>query len=45
MAAILHGIAQRAAVGTAAAGDAVAVGARARPLAELALAIARGKGA
>jgi len=45
MAAILHGIAQRAADGTAAAGDAVAVGARARPLAELALAIARGKGA
>lgn len=44
MAAILHGIAQRAADGTAAAGDAVAVGAKARPLAELALGIARGQG-
>lgn len=45
MAAILHGIAQRAADGTAAAADAVAVGAKARPLAELALAIAHGKAA
>jgi acyl-CoA dehydrogenase len=41
MAAILHGIAQRAADGTAAGHDAVAVGARAEPLANLALAIAR----
>ena len=39
MAAILHGIAQRAADGTAAAHDAVEVGARAAPLANLALAI------
>lgn len=41
MAAILHGIAQRAADGTAAAHDAVEVGARAQPLANLALDIAR----
>lgn len=42
MAAILHGIAQRAAQGNAAAPDAQEVGARAGPLADLALAIARG---
>lgn len=41
MAAILHGIAQRAADGTAAGHDAVEVGARAEPLANLALSIAR----
>jgi acyl-CoA dehydrogenase len=41
MAAILHGIAQRAKEGTAAARDAVEVGAKAAPLADLALAIAR----
>ena len=40
MAAILHGIAQRAAQGNAAAADAAQVGARAGPLADLALAIA-----
>lgn len=41
MAAILHGIAQRAAEGTAAAPDAAATGAKAAPLAELGLAIAK----
>lgn len=41
MAAILHGIAQRAAQGNAAAADAAQVGAKAGPLADLALAIAR----
>jgi acyl-CoA dehydrogenase len=41
MAAILHGIAQRALEGTAAASDAAQVGAKAGPLAELALDIAR----
>lgn len=44
MAAILHGIAQRALDGTAAAQDAVEVGSRAQPLAELALAIAHRAG-
>lgn len=41
MAAILHGIAQRAAEGTAASPDAAATGAKAGPLAELGLTIAR----
>ena len=41
MAAILHGIAQRAAQGNAAAPDAAETGARAAPLADLALAISR----
>lgn len=44
MAAILHGIAQRATEGSAAAADAVETGAKAGPLAELAWACARSKG-
>lgn len=42
MAAILHGVAQRAAAGTASADDAVSVGRKAAPLAELAWEIASG---
>ena len=41
MAAILHGIGQRAAEGTAAAADATSTGAKAGPLAEIGLACAR----